>query len=125
LISEAETNGNLDFFESQNSADPEGVKSASPRATPWEVKPQFLSAPTGRYLEEVRTSSSKWIKTKGPEYKSFYWQNGFGAFSIGQSGVPPLKKYIAEQKELHRKKIFQKEKCFVPSLSFFFFLKHK
>lgn len=60
-------------------------------------------------LEEVKKSSSKWIKTKGPEYKNFYWQNGFGAFSIGESGMPALKKYIAEQKEHHREKTFQEE----------------
>jgi REP element-mobilizing transposase RayT len=60
-------------------------------------------------LEEVKKSSSKWIKTKGPEYKNFYWQNGFGAFSIGQSGVEALKKYIAKQKEHHLKKTFQDE----------------
>ncbi len=60
-------------------------------------------------LEEVKKSSSKWIKTKGPEYRNFYWQNGFGAFSIGESGVPALNKYIAEQKEHHRKKTFQEE----------------
>ncbi|MGH7596470.1 MAG: IS200/IS605 family transposase [bacterium] len=60
-------------------------------------------------LEEAKKSSSKWIKTKGPEYKNFYWQNGFGAFSIGESGVPALKKYIAEQKEHHLKKTFQEE----------------
>jgi hypothetical protein len=60
-------------------------------------------------LEEVKKSSSKWIKTKGPEYKNFYWQNGYGAFSIGQSGVEALKKYIAIQKEHHTKQTFQDE----------------
>ncbi|MCI0693383.1 IS200/IS605 family transposase [candidate division KSB1 bacterium] len=60
-------------------------------------------------LEEVKKSSSKWIKTKGPECKNFYWQNGFGAFSIGQSGVEALKKYITIQKEHHTKQTFQDE----------------
>ncbi|MDZ7360012.1 MAG: IS200/IS605 family transposase [candidate division KSB1 bacterium] len=60
-------------------------------------------------LEEVKKSSSKWIKTKGAAYKNFYWQNGYGAFSIGQSGVEALKKYIATQKEHHRRKTFQDE----------------
>ena len=60
-------------------------------------------------VEEIKTSSSKWIKTKGPTYKSFHWQNGYGAFSIGQSGVEGLKKYIASQKEHHRRKTFQEE----------------
>ncbi len=60
-------------------------------------------------LEKVKKSSSKWIKTKGENYRNFYWQNGFGAFSIGQSGVEALKEYIAKQKEHHRKKTFQDE----------------
>src|ERR1051326_358670 len=34
-------------------------------------------------VEEVKTSSSKWIKTKGPEFRQFHWQGGYGAFSLG------------------------------------------
>src|SRR5438046_1998670 len=34
-------------------------------------------------VEEIKSSSSRWIKTKGPSYKGFYWQSGYGAFSIG------------------------------------------
>ena len=60
-------------------------------------------------IEEIKKRSSKWIKTKGPEYRSFRWQAGYGAFSIGQSNVPALKKYIAEQKEHHRHKSFEEE----------------
>ena len=60
-------------------------------------------------IEEVKKSSSKWIKTKGAAYKNFYWQNGYGAFSIGQSGVEALKTYIADQKEHHHKKTLQDE----------------
>jgi len=60
-------------------------------------------------LEKVKKSSSKWIKTKGLAYQNFYWQNGFGAFSIGESGVAALKKYIADQKAHHLKKTFQDE----------------
>jgi REP element-mobilizing transposase RayT len=60
-------------------------------------------------VEEIKTSSSKWIKTKGPAYKEFHWQNGYGAFSIGQSGVEALTKYIAKQKEHHRRTTFQDE----------------
>ncbi len=41
-------------------------------------------------VEEVKTKSSKWIKTKGPEFKNFHWQKGYGAFSIGQSQVPAV-----------------------------------
>jgi REP element-mobilizing transposase RayT len=60
-------------------------------------------------VEEVKKRSSKWIKTKGPAYGEFYWQSGYGAFSIGESGVEGLKRYIAGQKEHHRVKSFQDE----------------
>ena len=60
-------------------------------------------------VEEIKKSSSKWIKSKGPHYRDFYWQSGYGAFSIGQSGIEQLKKYIATQKEHHRKVTFQEE----------------
>ena len=60
-------------------------------------------------IEEVKSSSSGWIKTKGPNYKQFYWQSGYGAFSIGQSGAPALKAYINRQKQHHLKTTFQNE----------------
>src|SRR6266516_95450 len=53
-------------------------------------------------VEEVKTGSSKWIKTKGREFKNFHWQKGYGAFSIGQSSVVALKRYIRSQKHNHR-----------------------
>ncbi len=51
--------------------------------------------------EEIKKSSSKWIKTKGPHFHDFYWQNGYGGFSVGSSGVDVLKRYIINQKEHH------------------------
>lgn len=60
-------------------------------------------------VEELKKSSSKWIKTKGPEYANFFWQGGYGAFSIGQSGVDEVKRYIANQKAHHAKQTFQEE----------------
>src|SRR5436190_3846445 len=42
-------------------------------------------------VEEVKTGSSKWIKTKGRAFRNFHWQSGYGAFSIGQSQVPRIK----------------------------------
>ena len=60
-------------------------------------------------VEEIKKSSSKWIKSKGPQYREFHWQSGYGAFSIGQSGIAQVKGYIAGQKEHHRKAMFQDE----------------
>lgn len=62
-----------------------------------------------RLVEEVKTESSKWIKTKGHEFKNFHWQSGYGAFSIGQSQVPTVKRYIARQKIHHQRITFQDE----------------
>ena len=60
-------------------------------------------------LEDVKKSSSKWIKTQGPKFRQFAWQAGYGAFSIGQSNVAAVKKYIANQKAKHAEKTFKNE----------------
>lgn len=60
-------------------------------------------------LEEVKSHSSKWMKTKGEDLKNFYWQNGDGAFSVSSKGVDTVSAYIANQAEHHRKKTFQTE----------------
>jgi REP element-mobilizing transposase RayT len=62
-----------------------------------------------KLVEELKKSSSKWIKTKGSNYKNFYWQNGYGVFSVSQSGVNAVNEYIQNQKEHHKKKSFQEE----------------
>ena len=65
--------------------------------------------PVSKLLEEIKKNSSKWIKTKGPQYAGFAWQGGYGAFSVGQSQLESLRRYIAGQKEHHRHKTFQEE----------------
>ena len=60
-------------------------------------------------VEEIKTNTSKWIKTKGDEFRNFHWQKGYGAFSIGQSNVSALKRYIRSQKQHHRHMTFQDE----------------
>ncbi|MBA3441189.1 MAG: IS200/IS605 family transposase [Pyrinomonadaceae bacterium] len=60
-------------------------------------------------VEEVKKSSSKWLKTNGRELRNFQWQSGYGAFSIGQSNVPMLKRYISTQPAHHRRQTFQDE----------------
>lgn len=62
-----------------------------------------------KLLEEVKSHSSKWIKTKGAAYENFYWQDGYGAFSVNPSEVDKVISYIANQHEHHRKKTFQEE----------------
>ncbi len=58
---------------------------------------------------DLKRDSSKWIKTKGAQYQQFYWQEGYGAFSVGQDQIEAVTKYIAGQKEHHQKKVFEDE----------------
>lgn len=60
-------------------------------------------------VEEVKTETSKWIKTKGMHFRHFYWQRGYGAFSIGHSQVNDVRQYIHSQKEHHRRVTFREE----------------
>lgn len=59
-------------------------------------------------IGDVKRSSSLWVKSQGT-YPNFYWQEGYGAFSIGQSQVPDVKRYIEDQKAHHAEKDFKTE----------------
>ena len=58
---------------------------------------------------DIKRNSSRWIKTKDENFKTFGWQDGFAAFSVGQTQVPMVKEYIADQKEKHGKQKFEDE----------------
>jgi len=60
-------------------------------------------------LEKIKKVSSAWIKTQGPEYRSFFWQGGYGDFSIGYSQLDDLLRYIDNQEAHHKSKTFQEE----------------
>jgi len=50
---------------------------------------------------EVKDGTSKWLKTKGPEFAECYWQTGYAVFSVGQTGIDRLITYIDRQEEHH------------------------
>lgn len=60
-------------------------------------------------VEEVKRNSSRWMKTIDPHYRSFAWQNGYGAFSVSQSLVDKTLEYIGRQAEHHKKMSFTEE----------------
>ncbi len=60
-------------------------------------------------LEELKKSSSKWIKSQGPRLGAFYWQAGYGGFSVSESNVDGVRDYIRRQEEHHRTMTFQEE----------------
>ena len=60
-------------------------------------------------VKEVKRTSSAWIKTVERRYSKFRWQAGYGAFSVSQSHVSDVQRYIERQEEHHRRKTFQDE----------------
>ncbi len=62
-----------------------------------------------KLLEETKSHSSKWIKAKGSNYSNFYWQNGYGAFSVNPKEVKVVENYIQNQEQHHTAKTFQEE----------------
>ena len=64
-----------------------------------------------RIVEEVKKGSSKWMKAEGPRNKDFHWQSGYAAFSVSQSNVEAVRRYIKNQAEHHRTVTFQDELC--------------
>ncbi len=62
-----------------------------------------------KLLEEIKKQSSKWIKTKGENYYSFYWQDGYGIFSVNPVDINIVSSYIARQEEHHKKRTFKEE----------------
>jgi putative transposase len=62
-----------------------------------------------KLLEEVKEGSSKWIKTMGPEYINFHWQDGYGVFSVNPTEVDVVSNYIENQEAHHSNKNFQDE----------------
>ena len=62
-----------------------------------------------KLLEEIKSSSSKWIKTKNVKFSNFYWQSGYGAFSVNPTEIEVVKNYILNQEAHHKVKSFQDE----------------
>ncbi len=60
-----------------------------------------------KLVEEVKKSSSKWMKEQG--VLDFAWQNGYGVFSVSQSNVDDVRKYVERQAEHHKKRNFKAE----------------
>lgn len=62
-----------------------------------------------KLLEEVKKQSSKWIKKQDDNFINFYWQDGYGIFSVNPSEIDVVITYIDNQKEHHKKMSFQDE----------------
>lgn len=69
--------------------------------------PAVLS--TAKAVQVLKGNSSKWIHETFPTLRDFGWQEGYGAFSIGQSGIEGTVRYIEGQEEHHRTRSFREE----------------
>jgi len=68
------------------------------------IRPAQSSA---QIVRVVKANSSRWVHAKWDP--KFAWQTGYGVFSVSESNVAAVTKYIAEQEEHHRKHSFQEE----------------
>jgi putative transposase len=62
-----------------------------------------------KLMESIKSNSSKWMKTIDDQFNDFYWQDGYGAFSVNPSEIDTASVYIRNQKQHHQKKTFQEE----------------
>ena len=69
--------------------------------------PSTLSV--AKALQLLKGNSSKWIRETFPTLRSFAWQEGYGAFSIGVSGIDATACYIRDQAAHHRTRSFREE----------------
>ncbi len=60
-------------------------------------------------IEKIKSHSSGWIKTKGKDFQHFFWQNGYGGFSVNPKQIDVVQQYILTQEEHHKKLTFQEE----------------
>ena len=70
------------------------------------IKPNLLLSDL---IRDIKSSSSKWINSKQLVKRKFYWQEGFGSFSVSQSQLDKVIGYIDNQEVHHQKLSFKKE----------------
>jgi REP element-mobilizing transposase RayT len=61
------------------------------------------------WIRELKRVTSTWIKEFDTRSAEFQWQNGYGAFSVSQSNVDPVREYVRTQEEHHREFDFKTE----------------
>jgi len=60
-------------------------------------------------LRDIKANSSKWVHETTPQLHNFGWQDGFAAFTVSKSQVEPVRQYIRDQKQHHRRSDYKQE----------------
>ena len=58
------------------------------------------------FLEKLKATTSKWSKSVR---RGFGWQEGYSAFTVSESQVQRVRRYIQNQREHHAKQSFRDE----------------
>ena len=61
------------------------------------------------FMRELKAGSSGWVHDTFPGASEFWWQTGYGAFTVSHSALDIVKWYIVNQEEHHKKQSFQDE----------------
>jgi REP element-mobilizing transposase RayT len=61
------------------------------------------------FLRQIKANSSKWVHETFPTAGGFWWQGGYGAFTVSHSGMEAVRAYVANQEEHHKARTFQDE----------------
>jgi len=73
------------------------------------ITPLPRTVSQAQLIEKIKKVSSKWIKALDARYRGFFWQRGYGAFSVSPSQLDAVLQYVDAQQEHHRTRTFQEE----------------
>jgi putative transposase len=61
------------------------------------------------FVKEIKRVSTNWIQERGGLFGQFHWQGGYAAFSVSESNVGIVSRYVERQEQHHRRMTFQDE----------------
>lgn len=62
-----------------------------------------------KLIEHVKKVSSSWMKKQNGPYGGFFWQRGYGVFSVSPADLDAVVAYVEDQEAHHRTTTFQEE----------------
>ena len=72
-------------------------------------RPRWRAIAQAEWVKKLKRVSNLWLQEQGSDYADFQWQGGYADFSVSQTNLAEVKRYIAGQAEHHRKLSFQDE----------------
>ena len=61
------------------------------------------------FIKDVKTSATKWMHSSPINLKTFSWQEGFSAYTVGYSTIQSVIQYIKNQENHHQTVTFEEE----------------